>query len=163
MLSVAVPAPQVNKRPKTKGKPKRLPDGKLAPVRPIPAFLNANQRMNHHQKANITKLWREAALEAVKAKRPEKSRSKWFIAAMIHLPRNVSYDAMNYAPSAKAILDGIVSDYGFLPDDSNDYVVGPLCIKGTTASDGFGGITFVMFDLNLDMDKSRVLEFIRKV
>lgn len=43
----------------------------------------------------------------------------------MHKTNNRSYDAGNLAPTAKAIVDGLVTDYGLLPDDSNEHVIGP--------------------------------------
>jgi hypothetical protein len=36
---------------------------------------------------------------------------------------------MNLYPTAKALVDGVV-DYGFLADDNNAHVVGPVCLPG---------------------------------
>jgi hypothetical protein len=39
------------------------------------------------------------------------------------------YDAMNFYPTAKAIVDGLI-DYGMCPDDANEFVEGPFLFEG---------------------------------
>ena len=147
MIHLYVPAPRVNKLQKTGKSFKKLPNGKRAPAVERPAWLNANQRLNHHQKGKYTALWREKAAQSAEAwDIPRLGDSKVFCIAIIRLPRNTVYDAQNYYPSAKAAIDGIVTDYGMLNDDDNDHLVGPLCVEGKKSSDGFGGIHFMFFD-----------------
>ena len=153
MIQIDVAAPTVNKRPKSKGKVKRTKEGKLAPTVPRPCWLNANQRLQHHQKAKYTSLWREAGREAAEASGvPNLGDAKLFCVAFIHNPRNVSYDAQNWYPSCKAAIDGIIGDYGLLNDDDNDHLVGPLCLKGERAGDGFGGVTLIFYDMSDQRD-----------
>ena len=64
MHTVTIPAPTVNRIPRSKGGFKKKANGKRADPVPRPVWLNANQRLNHHQKANWTKLWREAGMRA---------------------------------------------------------------------------------------------------
>lgn len=161
MLQIAVPAPTINRRPKSKGKPKRGPNGKLVPAKPRPAFLNANQRLDPHGKAKITALWREAGRDAAEAAQLTAQNTKWFALALVHLPRKATYDAGNYYPSVKAIIDGVVTDYDLLPDDSNEYLIGPLTVRGGTAADGVGGISLWLFDLHDDEDRELLQAWLR--
>lgn len=47
------------------------------------------------------------------------------IICTIHKTNNRAYDVHNLYGTAKAAIDGLVSDYGLLPDDNNDYLTGP--------------------------------------
>lgn len=157
MITVTVPAPTLNKRPKTKGKLKKGPDGKLAPTTPRAAFLNANQRINHNEKSKITKMWREAACEAVKEMEIHwPGGRRLFGIGFVHLPREVVYDAANYYPTFKAVIDGITDSGKLWPDDNNDHFVGPLMVKGDKATRSVGGVRLVLFDIETRSDKDRL-------
>ena len=165
MHTVTIPAPTVNRIPRSKGGFKKKANGKRADPVPRPVWLNANQRLNHHQKANWTKLWREAGMRAaidndlpVMRGQPH---GKWFCIAVIHLPRKVDYDAGNMYPTIKPIIDGIVTDYGFITDDSNEHFVGPLSVAGATARDKLGGVVLRLFDMTVTADREALLEWIR--
>ena len=47
------------------------------------------------------------------------------ITVHVHKTNNRAYDVHNLYGTAKAAIDGLVSDYGLLPDDSNSYLTGP--------------------------------------
>ena len=98
-----------------------------APCKPI----NSNHRLNTYVKAERTRLWRaRAQVAAIQAGKPRFERAH--VRAIVGYPTARSYDAGNFYPTAKACLDGIVSA-GCLPDDSNDYVVGPDMREGDKA------------------------------
>lgn len=158
MISLYIPAPRVNKLRKTKDGFKKQANGKRAPAVQRPAWLNANQRLGHHQKANYTALWRDAGHQAAEAAQMPKNDGPgaWFLTAFIHLPRDVVYDSANYYPSIKAALDGII-DYGFLPDDNNDYIVGPLHRKGQKSEDAFGGVRLDFYNLDITEDHNALM------
>ena len=94
----------------------------------IPApcdWINANERLHWAEKARRTRAWRDAAHRAVLA--------QWMgltftaqvrIVVTIHKPRAGRYDATNWAPTGRALIDGLV-DSGLLEDDDNTRVVGP--------------------------------------
>lgn len=124
------------------------------PATPRPAFLNVNQRLHTQQKSKLTKLWREAGASAAREAGLTADSTKWFALALIHLPREATYDAVNYYPSVKALIDGVVTDYDLLPDDSNDYLIGPLLTRGSTATDRNGGVSLWLFDLHDPEDKT---------
>lgn len=158
MHTVTVPAPTVNRIPKTKGGFKKKANGKRADPVPRPIFLNANQRPSHHQKANWTALWREAGRNAaIEASLPSRD-GFFFVVATIHLPREVLYDAANYYPTIKACLDGIIGDHGFLPDDSNEHILGPLHVKGAKAKNGMGGVVIDFYDMEVSVDREVLME-----
>ena len=93
---------------------------------PVP-LMTANQRGNWAVKARATRAWRTAARVAGERVKADRFREgdHVHITATIHRSHNRGrYDALNYAPTVKAIVDGIV-DAGLIADDSNRYVTGP--------------------------------------
>lgn len=125
-------------------------------------WANANNRDHHQERAKKTKAWRQEGYKAaIRAGLPKGELGKWFVGAVVHLPRNVVYDAMNFYPSTKGLIDGVVGDYGFLPDDSNDYVLGPLCVRGVKNPDGVGHVELFLFDVV--EDQVELLEWIKQL
>lgn len=90
---------------------------------PAPAaFLNVNKRQHGRAAAGQVKAWRDAAnVQARAAKLPALGRAR--IVATLHFSDRKRRDDHNYFPTIKAIIDGLV-DYGLLPDDSREYLVG---------------------------------------
>lgn len=93
----------------------------------IPApckFINLNSRMHWAPKAEMTRAWRTAAhVAASKAKLP-KGLQRVHIVVHIIKPTSREYDAHNLLPTMKAAVDGLV-DYGLIPDDTNNHLIGP--------------------------------------
>ena len=91
---------------------------------PAPAdWLNVNQRHKRRPSGTI-KAWRQAALVyARQAKLPRLQRAH--ILAELRFHNRVRRDTGNYYPTIKACVDGLVTDYGLLPDDSTAYLIGP--------------------------------------
>lgn len=87
-------------------------------------FINANQRLHHHAKAKLTKLWRGQAHSAAWATAQRHSIDRAHITVAIRFPTNHRRDVGNYFPTAKAIVDGLV-DAGLLVDDNDDRITGP--------------------------------------
>lgn len=118
-LTVTVPAPTM--KPVRKRK-----TGKVVTRSP---FLNANDRDYWRVTANITKAWKANAAEAATDADLPKGLTRIRIDGQVIKPRGGRYDAMNFYPTAKAIVDGLVA-YGLVPDDSNQYVEGPFLTEG---------------------------------
>src|SRR5699024_11511333 len=90
------------------------------------AWINANHRYGHWAvRAEKTRAWRLAAKIAAQNAGLPKGLERAHITCTIHKTTNRSYEAGNLSPTAKAIVDGLVTDYGLLPDDSNTYLTGP--------------------------------------
>jgi hypothetical protein len=104
--------------------PVTVPDGALVLMIPAPcSLLNANHRRHWRVKARMVKAWRRAAAGEAGVGSP--IPTPVHVTVIVHRHHNRGYyDAGNYAPTAKAVLDGIV-DAGVLPDDRNAYVIGP--------------------------------------
>lgn len=114
----------------------RVRDKKTRKMVERPKFANANQRLHPMAERKLTTAWRNQSAErAEMAGMPVGLEDPVFIEAWIHLPRNVTYDAQNWYPSAKPAVDGLVGDHGMLPGDDNAWVVGPICLPGIKMPD----------------------------
>ena len=92
---------------------------------PAPAsWLNSNDRTHGRARAGTVREWRNAGhMYARQAKLP--ALGKAHITATLRFRDKRKRDAGNYYPTAKAAIDGMVTDYGLLPDDSSEYLIGP--------------------------------------
>lgn len=95
------------------------------------AWINSNERTHWAVRAEKTRAWRLVAKIAAQNAGLPKGLERAHITCTIHKTTNRSYDAGNLSPTAKAIVDGLVTDYGLLPDDSNAYLTGPDMRPGT--------------------------------
>ena len=90
------------------------------------AWINSNDRYGHWAvRAEKTRAWRLIARIAAQNAGLPQGLERAHITCTVHKTTNRSYDAGNLSPTAKAIVDGLVTDYGLLPDDSNEYLTGP--------------------------------------
>jgi len=86
-------------------------------------FLNANQRLHWAKRAHLTRYWRERGkIAATNAQIPWMSKAH--VTVTVHKTTNHRFDPANLAPTAKAIVDGLV-DAGVLDDDDRTRLVGP--------------------------------------
>jgi crossover junction endodeoxyribonuclease RusA len=92
-------------------------------------FLNLNQRMHWAKKASLTKAWRKHAQTYAAVAALPKGLHRVHIVAHVTKPTNRQYDVHNLLPTLKAAIDGLV-DYGLIPDDTNQYLVGPDLRQG---------------------------------
>lgn len=103
-------------------------------------LLNANHRRHYRVKARMVRAWRRAAKTAALELGP--LPTPVHVTVLVHRrSRAGRWDAGNYAPTAKAVLDGIV-DAGVIPDDNNAHVVGPDLRPGEPWADG--GVTVIL-------------------
>lgn len=110
-----------------------LPSSQTVIVIPAPcAFLNANDRRPHFERARLTRQWREAAGWAFRAARVRYGDQPVHVTATIHKIRAGRYDAGNFYPTAKACVDG-GTDAGAWIDDDNDHLTGPDMRRGSPA------------------------------
>jgi crossover junction endodeoxyribonuclease RusA len=98
---------------------------------PVLDLLNANQGLHYRVKAKRTKAIREAAaLMARSLGVPPLQRARIFAE---YLPTDGRRrDPANWAPSAKAAVDGLV-DARVLPDDDDTHLIGPDMRLGALA------------------------------
>lgn len=112
------------------GPPPRTWTVELPPGLPL---LNANRRVHWRKRAELTKTIREAAYLLAQGNVPALQRAR--IVVEYRPPDRRRRDAGNLAPSAKAAVDGLV-DAGVLPDDSDDYLIGPDMRRGDVTPQG---------------------------
>jgi crossover junction endodeoxyribonuclease RusA len=96
------------------------------------AWLNANGRVHWAHRARTTKGWRENARSACfpityAVVKPALDRAH--IVATLHFGDDRKRDVGNYAPTVKAVIDGLV-DAGMIPDDNDDHLIGPDLRRG---------------------------------
>ena len=99
---------------------------KLVIEAPAP-WITANQRGSWRASASHIQAWRAKAAWAAKAARMPKTGGQHVrIVAFVQRAHNRGgrWDPANWAPTAKACIDGLV-DAGVLVDDSTRYVTGP--------------------------------------
>lgn len=117
--TVTVPAPVV--KPVTKRK-----TGKVFQRKP---FLNSNDRDHWRVMSPIRADWRRLAAEAAAAAGVPTGLARVHITGHVVKERAGTYDAMNFYPTAKACVDGLI-DHGMCVNDSNEYVEGPFLLPG---------------------------------
>ena len=94
----------------------------------------------------MTKDWRTLANAAARAHNLPQGLQKAHMTVYVHKTNNRAYDVHNLYGTAKAAIDGLVSDYGLLPDDNNDHLLGPDMRHGERQDQA--GITIVIQDLS---------------
>lgn len=117
--TITVPAPFVKAVVKRK-------TGKVFQRQP---FLNSNDRDHWRVTNPIKNGWITNAISAATEAGLPKGLARVQIDGDVIKPRGGTYDAMNYYPTAKAIVDGLTR-YGLCADDSNEYVSGPFLHEG---------------------------------
>jgi hypothetical protein len=98
-------------------------------------FLNANRDTGHWTgKAPKIRQWRRAGrLAAADAGLPV-GLGRVQVDCFVVKPIANRYDPANWAPTAKAVLDGLV-DYGMVEDDNRHFVAGPFMHEGGKGDD----------------------------
>ena len=89
------------------------------------AWINANSRHHWAVRAEKTRAWRLVARIAAQNAGLPKNLQRAHMTVWVHKTNNRAYDVHNLYGTAKAAIDGLVTDYGLLPDDSNQYLTGP--------------------------------------
>lgn len=117
--TLEIPAPYV--KPVTRRK-----TGKVFQRKP---WLNSNDRDHWRVLSPIRRDWRANAAAAASAAGLPKGLNRVRIDGIVIKERAGKYDAMNYYPTAKAVVDGLI-DHGLCVDDNNDHVEGPFLTEG---------------------------------
>lgn len=109
------------------------------------AWINANSRHHWAVKAEMTRNWRTMAKVAAQNAGLPKGLERVHITVHVHKTNNRAYDVHNLYGTAKAAIDGLVTDYGLLPDDNNDHLTGPDMRHGTKQDQA--GITLIITEI----------------
>jgi len=88
------------------------------------AFINANQRLHHYKRAELTRTWRALTAATVADGWHPYHYKRAHITVSIRFATNHRRDVGNFYPTAKAIVDGLV-DAKVLADDNDDCITGP--------------------------------------
>lgn len=86
-------------------------------------WINANRRLFFMERSRRTKAWRDyTRVRAIAAQIPHLPGGR--VVCELRFADSRRRDSANWAPTAKAIVDGLV-DAGVFPDDSHKFVAGP--------------------------------------
>ncbi|WP_158709018.1 hypothetical protein [Streptomyces sp. NRRL S-920] len=113
---------------------------------PYGDLLSSNQRLHHMADYRLKKrLRQEAALTARARHLPRLDRAAVYY--VLH-PRPIKRkrDPGNWAPTAKAYVDGLV-DAGLLPDDNSAHLLGPYPEMGPPVTTGGARISLVIVEV----------------
>jgi hypothetical protein len=80
------------------------------------------------------KAWRGAGYRAAIAADLPQDLGRLQVDAFVIKPIANDYDPANWAPTAKAVLDGLI-DFGLAEDDNRRFVTGPFMHEGGKGAD----------------------------
>ncbi len=110
---------------------------------PYGDLLSSNHRLHHMAEHRLKKRLRQEAALTARARRLP--RLEWAAVYYVLHPRlsTRKRDPRNWAPTAKAYVDGLV-DVGLLPDDNSAHLLGPYPKMGPPVMTGSTRISRVI-------------------
>lgn len=106
-------------------------------------WLTANDRLFWRKRADITKSWRDLAwTRALHDRIPPMDSA--LIVCELRFTDKRRRDPANWAPTAKAAVDGLV-DAGVFADDHADIITGPDMRMGPTVAQGWQGVHLLIY------------------
>lgn len=108
-------------------------------------WINANQKQHWGDSSPQVRSWRQAAANAA-ATRGIPAMTYADIHGYITKTTARRYDPANLAPTMKAIVDGLVQNYGLLPDDDYRYLDGPHIHHGWIDRNGLEEVQVMIVD-----------------
>lgn len=120
----------------------------------VEEMLTSNQRLHWRAHHTIRRKLREGATSLIATNRlPRLQRAAIFY--VLHpRPINRSRDPGNWAPTAKAYVDGLVTpnpdlpaQRHLLPDDDHEHLLGPNPVMGAPVTTGFARMSLVIVEL----------------
>lgn len=93
-------------------------------------WLNANDRLHWNTRARLVRTWRTRGSWQLRTL-PRMDAAR--IICELRLSKRTRRDPSNWAPTAKALVDGMV-DADILPDDDSTRVIGPDLRRGPTVA-----------------------------
>jgi len=111
---------------------------------PSGGWLTANARLHHLARSRRTKVLRRLGYLLGRQNRcPHLQRAH--LVLVFHFATARRRDAGNLAPTAKALVDGLV-DAGLLEDDDDTRLIGPDLRTGTPAGRGASWVDVLVYD-----------------
>ena len=101
---------------------------------PAGAWLTANGRYHWAERHNRTRWLRRLSAASACAVRVPKGLPRARVEVYVHGRTRRRVDPANAYPTVKALIDGLI-DYGMLPDDDADHLIGPDMRRGAAATD----------------------------
>ncbi|WP_280843874.1 hypothetical protein [Streptomyces sp. SAI-119] len=120
----------------------------------VEEMLTSNQRLHHMAEYKIKKQLRADAAQMIRRENlPHLQRAAIFY--VLHpRPINRKRDPGNWAPTAKAYVDGLVTpnphqpkEHHLLPDDDHEHLLGPNPVMGPPVTSGFARMSLVIVEL----------------
>ncbi|MCT1366607.1 hypothetical protein M4D50_01145 [Rothia sp. p3-SID1597] len=108
-------------------------------------WINANQKQHWGDSSPQVRSWRAAAAQAAKDQAIPALQYAEIHGYIIKTTAR-RYDPTNLAPTMKAIVDGLVTNYGLLPDDDYKHLDGPHVHHGMIDRTGPERIEVRIFD-----------------
>lgn len=93
-------------------------------------WLNLNQQLHWAPRNKRAQAWRHGAHIIARQRRLPKGFERVQIDAYVWKSSKRAYDPHNLMPTLKPVVDGLVTDYGLIPDDSSEYLAGPFIHHG---------------------------------
>ena len=111
-------------------------------------WMSANSRMHWAAKSKRTAAIRHRAYIAARAAQLEPLNVA-HVTVRVSGRVNNRMDPANAYPTIKAAIDGLVADYGLLPDDDDRHLIGPLMLRGPRRASlppGWHELVFIITD-----------------
>jgi hypothetical protein len=115
---------------------------------PAKLWLNSNDRIHPMDRSARAKPLRQIgawAARGINGQTPLPHLQRAHIYCYMHFPDKRRRDPGNWYPTAKALVDGMVTDYGLLPDDDMHHLIGPDMRAGIPSKPA--SITFMIHEL----------------
>ena len=109
--------------------------------------LSSNSRKHWRVKSDAAAELRMLARNAAKVTPRTFQRARCDV--VLGWPDRRDRDAHNFYPAIKPLIDGIVTDGGWLPDDNDRYLDGPFARSTYTGRRGFVVVTLTFSELDL--------------
>jgi hypothetical protein len=116
---------------------------------PRPWLLTSNQRLHWREKADRSSRLRLIGLVSGQRylHKGKPMLTKQHCTVTIDWPDKRRRDAHNLMPTIKPIIDGLVSDAGLLPDDSDQFLVGPdLRVSDRLCDKRYAAVLHITFE-----------------
>ncbi len=105
-------------------------------------WINANDRLVWMERSRRSKAWRQLAERRAKAEGIG-TFERIGVVCYLHFADSRLRDPANWAPTAKAAIDGLV-DAGVVPDDNHKFVTGPDMRIGSKVIGALVGMRMVI-------------------